>query len=66
MTFLLNDKDFASFKADIPNSGKSFEVRKVEHGQYCVLEHSGNSVNELMTVSKLELKTLWQMLSTDR
>ncbi len=66
MRFLLNNRDFASFKADIPGSNDSLEMRKLEKGEYCLLVHYGENVNEIATLTKLEWKTLWQMLSTNR
>jgi len=66
MKFLLNDKDFDSFKADIPNTGKTFEILKLDKDEYCLLEHIGDSVGEIATFTKKELLVLWNMLTTER
>ena len=65
MKFLLNDKDFDSFKADIPQTGKTLEILKLDKDEYCLLEHIGDNVGEIATFTKKELRVLWQMLSTE-
>jgi len=61
--FALDDKDFESFKADVPGTNKTLEILKFDKDEYCVLEHVGDNVGEIATLTKKELKVLWMMLS---
>jgi hypothetical protein len=60
------DKDFQSVKAEVPKSKPKtiLEIRNVGFGSYQVLNHEGDNVYENGCYTKEELKTLWQMLST--
>jgi len=66
MKFLLNDKDFDSFKATIPQTDKTFEILKLDKDEYCLLEHIGDNVGEISTFTKKELYVLWNMLTTEK
>lgn len=62
--FALN-KDFESIRTNIPKSAKSFEINKFGKDEYALLEHVGDSVGEIYTFTKEELKALWIMLTTE-
>lgn len=64
--FLLSDKDFESIKSSCGTSGKTLELRKVGDNVYSIFEHIGNHVFERDSFTKEEMKTIWQMLTTDR
>ena len=61
--FALNNKDFDSAKAQVPNTNKVLELLKQGKDEYVLLEHVGNSVGELMTLNKDEFKTLCILLT---
>jgi len=66
MKFLLNDKDFDSVRADIPNSHRSFELLKTDTDEYSLIEHGGDNVDGLLVLTKTEWRMLWQMLTIER
>jgi hypothetical protein len=66
MKFLLNDKDFDSVRADIPNSNRSFELLKTDEDEYSLIEHGGDNVDGLLVLTKVEWRILWQMLTIER
>ena len=61
--FALDDKDFESFKADVPGTDKTLEIYKFDKDEYCLLEHIGDSVAEIATLTKKEMRVLWMMLT---
>ena len=61
--FALNDKDFDSAKAQVPGTNKVLELLKLGKDEYVLLEHIGNSVGELVSLTKEEFKTLWILLT---
>ena len=65
MKFLLNDKDFDSVRADIPNSNRSFELLKTDKDEYSLVEHGGDNVDGLLVLTKTEWRILWQMLTIE-
>ena len=64
--FLLSDKDFESVKSHIGASTSTLEIRKINGGYYAIFEHVGDSVFERDTFTKEEMRTLWQMLTTEK
>jgi hypothetical protein len=62
--FALN-KDFESIRTNVPKTAKSFEISKFGKDEYMLLEHSGDSVGEIYTFTKEELKAIWIMLTTE-
>ena len=64
--FLLSDRDFESVKANVKNSNISVEIRKIDNDAYTIFEHIGDSVFEGGTFSKIVMKTIWQMLTTEK
>ena len=64
--FLLSDRDFESIKANVKNSNISVEIRKIDNDAYAIFEHVGNSVFERDTFTKEEMRTIWQMLTTEK
>ncbi len=63
MKFGIN-KDFDSSMARIGKSDKHFEIVRFED-EYTLLEHHGDSVGEIYTFTKEELRTLWAMMSVN-
>jgi len=61
--FILDDKDFDSVKGSISNSKKTFEIISLDKDECCLLEHVGDSVGELLTLTKKEWKLLKRMLT---
>jgi hypothetical protein len=62
--FALN-KDFESIRVNIPKAAKSFEINKIGKDEYALLEHAGDSVGEIYTFTKEELRSIWIMLSAN-
>jgi hypothetical protein len=56
-------KDFDSSKGDVGKTGKSLELLKTDKDEYSLLEHHGDNVEGLVTLTKEELHTLWRMMS---
>jgi len=64
--FLLSDKDFESVKSQIGNTGRRLEIRKINNGCYSIFEYVGDSVFERDSFTKEEMRTIWQMLTTEK
>jgi hypothetical protein len=62
MKFALDDKDFASMKADVPKQGSTLEIRKLGK-DYFIFNHYKNTVEDYGSFNKEELKAIWQMLT---
>lgn len=63
MKFALT-KDFESSNGKVQKSDKSLELIKLTKDEYLLLEHIGDLVSEIATLSKEELRTLWIILTT--
>jgi hypothetical protein len=61
--FALN-KDFDSIKRGVKDSKKTLELTQFGE-EYILLGHIGDSVEELVSLTKDEWRAVWQML-TDR
>ncbi len=57
------DKDFESIRVGVPKSPKSFELLKIDKNEYVLLEHIGDSVGDIYSFTKEELKSLWIALT---
>jgi len=64
--FILSDKDIESIKAKIGNTANSFEILKLDDEDYGIFEHIGDNIIARAEFTKLEMKTLWQMLGTEK
>jgi hypothetical protein len=63
--FALDDRDFSKILAEIKKDGKRvkiLELRQFKY-EYILLEHVGDSVGELVSLTKEEWKAIWRMLS---
>ena len=56
-----NDMDFA--KAKVPYSDVFLEVIKTDEDEYSIYALEGDTVTDIATLTKSELKTLWKMLT---
>ena len=59
------DKNFDSIRSGLLKSKKNFELTQFGDDEYTLLEHMGDSVGEIATFTKEELKTLWIMLTSN-
>jgi len=64
--FLLSDKNFESVKAQVGNTSTTLEILDLDNGYYGVFEHVGDHVFPCGEYNKLQLKTLWKMLTTEK
>jgi hypothetical protein len=64
--FLLSDRDFESVKSRVGNTKTTLEINKIGKDEYAIFEHIGDSVFERDTFTKEEMKTIWQMLTTEK
>ncbi len=62
-TFILDQKEFESIKAEVPKSDVILEIKRIDKTLYSIFYHYKDSVFESGTFTKPELKVLWQMLS---
>lgn len=63
--FALDDKDFSKILAEIKKDGKRMKILELRQfkDEYILLEHVGDSVGELVSLTKEEWKAIWRMLS---
>lgn len=61
MKFGIN-KDFDSSSGFVGKTGKRLELIRFED-EYTLLEHIGDTVSEITTFNREELRTLWTMMS---
>lgn len=63
--FALDDKDFSRILAEIKKDGKRVKILELKQfkDEYILLEHIGDSVGELVSLTKDEWKAIWRMLS---
>ena len=54
-----------SIKSRIIGSKKWFEMIDISNGEFTLLEHVGDNVGEVVTMTKEEWRTLWVMLSSN-
>jgi len=64
--FILSDKDIESIKANISNTANSFEILKLDDDDYGIFEHIGDNIITRAEFTKQEMRTLWQMLGTNK
>jgi hypothetical protein len=63
MKFVLSDEDFESSSCYVVKSEKRLELRKFGKDEFILFEHIGDNVNEVVSFTKEEWKTLWLMLT---
>jgi hypothetical protein len=66
MTKFSITKDFFSAKAQVKDSKVVMEISKLDDESYGVFAHNGDSVAECGCFTKEELRSIWQILTTER
>jgi hypothetical protein len=66
MKFALDTKDFDSARADVQGQKTSLEIVKLDNTYYAIFEHNGDSADEVGCFTKAEMKTIWQILTTQK
>ena len=64
MKFVFDDDDIAFVKADVPKSGTTLEIRKLEPDTFTIFWYCDDCPYECGVFNKQELKVLWKMLSS--
>jgi hypothetical protein len=59
------EKNFDHTISDVPKTGCTLEIRKIDKLYYSIFQHYKDSVYEAGTFTKEELKAIWQMLSAE-
>jgi hypothetical protein len=63
MSFILDDKQFDSQKANVPKQSYTLELKRLDPYNFAILEHDGDHVNEIGCYTRDELFVIWKMLS---
>lgn len=59
------DKNFESINGSVPKTAKRFELVNFDKETWTLYLHDNDSVEEIATLTKEELRTLWIMLTTN-
>jgi len=57
------DRNFESIRSNVPGAKNSLELSRFGKDEYNLFVHLGDTVTELGTFTKSELRTIWEMLT---